>query len=163
MSDKVIDMIKKRQAPKQEEPKKAPPGAGIEILSNVTAEQKSYIDGYGLKMGVLLQKIWSKYGKGPFDLNKAAEVEGGLVAACDKLIIDQFKGVLNLQEYVLVLGSLAGLQLGYAAFKRGEDFPSDYYREAGQLFEASLRVMSASNQQQLNQAKNKVVTPPKGH
>ena len=138
MSNKVV----KLPQPKPQKPQA--PGLDSPILKDVSKEQASYIQSYPPLLGKLLQKLWVKFGKGPFNIDAAAKLEDQLISECDRFIMDKFQGLLGLQEYIMVIGALAGLQFGYGAAK-GMVLTSENYRGAGQLFEASMRIMAESS------------------
>jgi hypothetical protein len=147
MSKKVI------HPPKPAAKKPQAPGADSPILQNVSPEQRKYLDSYSPMLGKVLQKLWQKFGKGPFNLPDAARLEDQIVADCDRYLTTKFKGVLNLQEYVMVLGALAGMKSGMAA-AQGQNMTTENFHGAGQLFEASMRIMSESMKREIQ--KNRI-------
>lgn len=126
-------------------------------IDDLSEEQKRYALAYQEHSKQMLAKIGHVFLGPKASLVQAAKQMDDLVKDIENYIMVKTKRSLNLQEFVMIFGSLAGIQAGMSAAFGFKSLENKDYHDAGQLFEAAMRAVSKSVETQARAAK---VAPP---
>ena len=153
---KVVDMKVVRPTGPQAPRLNQKPG-----VDDLSSEQKRYALRYQDRSRRMIEKIGRVFIGPKAPITAAAQKMDDLTKEIEHYMMVKTKKSLNLEEFVLLFGSLAGLQAGLSAAFGKKGLSSQDYHDAGQLFEAGMRAVAKTTEAYARKMRVQPPPPPR--